>query len=142
MVPGLPLLLFGCVDVFRPRADSDDIAGNPVQDRQRCEHAEHERRLHLRLDVEQRGQEAVLDCDLDRLDHPHWKHAPALDRPQVSRHRRAARESRIEHVRRGDRILNGEIDADAADRRHRVSRVADAQESRTIPFAQAVDFNG
>jgi hypothetical protein len=40
---------------------------------------------------------------------------------------------------RGDRVLNREIDADAADRRHGVRRIADAEQARPVPLAQPID---
>ena len=57
--------------------------------------------------------------------------------PDLARAQRAG-----EPVRRRDRILDGEIDADAADRRHRMRRVADAQEARPVPLPQPVDLHG
>src|SRR5581483_3323542 len=38
----------------------------------------------------------------------------------------------------GDGVLDGEVDADAADRGHRVGGVADAQHARRVPAPQAV----
>jgi hypothetical protein len=45
-------------------------------------------------------------------------------------------------VRCGDRILNGEVDADASDRRHRVRRIADAQQPGPVPLRQPIDLHG
>jgi hypothetical protein len=45
-------------------------------------------------------------------------------------------------VGRGNGILDGEIDPDAADRRHGVGGIADAQQPRSIPPTQAIDANG
>ena len=39
-----------------------------------------------------------------------------------------------EEVGRGDRVLDREVDADAADRRHGVRGVADAEQARPPPF--------
>src|ERR1700692_614667 len=47
-----------------------------------------------------------------------------------------------ENICGGDGVLNGEIDADAADGRHGVGGVADAEESAAGPVAQAVDGDG
>src|SRR6185369_13036914 len=38
----------------------------------------------------------------------------------------------------GDRVLNREVDADATDRRHRMSGVADAQQPRAVPRSQTI----
>ena len=45
-------------------------------------------------------------------------------------------------IRGGDRVLDREIDADAADRRHRMRGVADAQKPRPVPKRQPVDRDG
>jgi hypothetical protein len=47
-----------------------------------------------------------------------------------------------ENVGSRDGILHGKVDADAADRRHRVGGVTDAQQPGPIPLAQAIDANG
>ena len=52
-----------------------------------------------------------------------------------------ATQYRSKNVCGGDGVLNGEIDADAADRRHGVRAIADAQQAGTRPFAQAIDAN-
>ena len=55
--------------------------------------------------------------------------------------RRSGPQRRRQDVRRRHGILDGEVDADAADRRHRVRGVADAQESRAVPPGEAVHAN-
>src|ERR1700686_2050007 len=47
-----------------------------------------------------------------------------------------------ENICGGDGVLNGEIDADAADGRHGVGGVADAEEAAAGPVAQAIDGYG
>ncbi len=42
----------------------------------------------------------------------------------------------------GHRVLHGEIDADAADRRHRMRGVADADQPRPPPLPQPIDRHG
>ena len=51
----------------------------------------------------------------------------------------AARERAGEDVGGGDRVLDGEVDADAADRRHRVRRIADRQQPGPVPAGQPVE---
>ena len=53
-----------------------------------------------------------------------------------------ASEFRDQDVGGGDGILDREIYADAADRRHRMRRVADEQQSRPAPFRKAIDRDG
>jgi len=47
-----------------------------------------------------------------------------------------------ENICGGDGVLNGEIDADAADGRHGVGGVADAEQAAAGPVAQAIDGDG
>ena len=56
--------------------------------------------------------------------------AAALHGAKVAHGDVAVHEFGGEHVRCRDGVLNREIDADAADRRHRVRRVADAEQAR------------
>ena len=46
-----------------------------------------------------------------------------------------------EQTRGGDGILDREIDAHSADRRHGVRGIADAEQSVARPLAQAIDFH-
>lgn len=53
----------------------------------------------------------------------------------------AAQQRFGEDVGGGDRILNGEIDSDSAGGRHGMGSVADAEQSRSMPSAKAVDLD-
>ena len=55
---------------------------------------------------------------------------------------RPARAAPASMIRGRHRVLNRQVDADAADRRHRVRRVADAQQPGPLPVAQPVDLHG
>jgi hypothetical protein len=82
-------------------------------------------------------------ADLHRLRRLGRPEAPPPHRVEVVlRDRAAAREPRGEQVGGGDRVLDREVDADASDRRHRVRRVADAEEARLAPVEQPVDGDG
>ena len=70
---------------------------------------------------------------------------------QRRRRRTASRSSAVdgavaqlgrEQVGRRDRVLDREVDADAADRRHRVRRVADAEQPGLRPLREPVDADG
>jgi hypothetical protein len=52
-----------------------------------------------------------------------------------------ARERAGEDVGRGDRVLDREVDADAADRRHGVGGIADRQQARPVPAGQPVELD-
>ena len=53
--------------------------------------------------------------------------------------RRVAGAERAELVGGGDRILDRHVDAHAADRRHRMRRIANADKPRPAPFSQPID---
>jgi hypothetical protein len=46
-----------------------------------------------------------------------------------------------QQVRRRDRILDRQVDADPADRRHRMGRIADAQQPVAPPARQMADLH-
>jgi hypothetical protein len=87
------------------------------------------------------AQEIVLCEDLQPLCCARWKHPAPLHAGQHFDADLACAQGTGKPVRRRHRILDGEIDADAANRRHRMRRVADAQQSRPVPFPQTVDFH-
>ena len=68
---------------------------------------------------------------------PGREQAAGADGVELVRRRGAAREGRAEQVGRRDRVLDGEVDADAADRRHGVGGVADAEQAGPVPRARA-----
>ena len=74
---------------------------------------------------------------LEPLHDARRKFAAALHLVEVAQPRHALSQDRRQDVRRRDRVLDREIDADAADRRHRMRRVADAQQARAAPSASA-----
>jgi len=65
----------------------------------------------------------------------------ALKNPRAIDKKMVAAQRAREQVRGGDRVLDRQVDPDAAHRRHRVCRVADAEQSRTVPIAQAVHLH-
>ena len=67
------------------------------------------------------------------------KHAPLLHTAEVILAQHPGRERLPQDVRRRDRVLHREIDADAADGRHGVRGIADAQKARAVPAIQPVD---
>src|SRR5215469_8867877 len=54
---------------------------------------------------------------------------------------RSSEQARRQDIGGGDRILHREIYPDTADRRHRMRGIADAQQPRPMPDAQAIDRN-
>ena len=64
------------------------------------------------------------------------RQSSAIDVLLPSRHRPG------EDVRRGDRVLDGEVDADPADRRHGMGGVADREQAGPVPGRQPVELDG
>ena len=81
--------------------------------------------------------EPVLQKDLESLRRPRRKRAAGLYRLQSRIGDPAVGEPRSQNIGGGNRVLDREIDADAADRRHCMSGVADAEEARPVPYPQA-----
>jgi hypothetical protein len=82
------------------------------------------------------GEHAVLDRDLE----PDARGAPAPRRGRRSS--AGARAVPARAGRRRDRVLDCEVDSAAADRRHCMGRVADAQHARRAPALEPVDHPG
>ena len=100
--------------------------------------AHDQRRLQRLVTRLQRGiDDVVLDHDLHPLRHPHRKRAPPLHGIEFVLRRATACQFRSQQVCGRDRVLHREIDADAADRRHRMRGVADAKQPRQCPALAA-----
>ena len=84
-------------------------------------------------------EDAVLDEHLQPLRQAGRELAPALHLAQRVGPDAAGPQRGGEEVGRRDRVLDGEVDADAADGRHGVGRVPDAQQAGPIPPPQAID---
>src|SRR5580658_141879 len=126
-----------------PEAHADQPRGNAAQHRPGAQQAKRQRQGRgIGGAAEDPTDHAILDDELHALDDPRRQNAPLLDRAQALDRDRAAAERRRQDIRRRDRVLDGEVDADAADRRHGVGGVADAQQPRPIPAAQAIDRDG
>ena len=81
------------------------------------------------------ADDALLHEELHRLHHLGRPFAPRLHLgKQLAGHAPLAQRL-PENIGGGDRVLNGEIDADAADRRHGVGRIADAEQPRPATSA-------
>ena len=83
----------------------------------------------------------VVDHDLKALGDASGKFAAALDVREREFGDEAGFECGREDACGGYRVLNGEVDADAAYRRHGVGGVADAEQAGTVPAGEAVDLD-
>ena len=101
-----------------------------------------ERRLRRGGAAQHVADDAILDRHLNALRHARRRFAAALYGTQIVQRGAALAQSRHQDVRRGDRVLDRQVDADAADRRHRMRRIADAQQPGTKPGVQPVHRDG
>jgi hypothetical protein len=88
---GSPALL---LEVDGPDAEGDDAGGEVAEDRQ----AEERGRRERRVGIESPGDDPLLDEGLDRLDHPSWPLASALDPGQVAQPQPAGQKRAAQHV--------------------------------------------
>ena len=84
----------------------------------------------------------MMNEDLDALNQASRPFAPHLHFAQIVHGNRTVPQFFREQVRRRDRILDGEIDPNAASRRHGMRRIADAKQSFATPIEQTIDLNG
>ena len=104
-----------------------------------CKESEEQRGLQLIRTAEDPRDDPSLNQHLEPLGDARGELTPPLHQAQVVRGEPPQAQGFGEQVRRGDRVLDREVDADAADRGHRVGGVPDAEQARPVPPAQAVD---
>ena len=106
--------------------------------RQRLKQAQRPRRHRRGAAGGEHGrQHIVLHEHLDGLRHPGREHAAVLMAAILVVADGTGGEARRQDVRRCHRVLDREVDANPADRRHGVCCVADAQQPRPRPFFAA-----
>ena len=130
------------LDVFRPHAKPDEPRRQSTQQRHSVEEAQHKRRLQGLLSREHAAHHAILDEQLNRLRHASRKFPAPLHRGHIRIAQRIVAQLRGKEIGGGDGVLDREIHADPADRRHGVGGVADAQQSRPAPLLEAIDLDG
>ena len=109
-------------------------AGSRLQWRKPTEQAQRPRWRHRSRAAEHPPDHLVLYDNLQPLRHPGWEFAPLLNRGKMIAGDSPRPQRLGENVGSRHRILDGEIDADSADRRHRMRGIADADQARAIPF--------
>jgi hypothetical protein len=127
--------------VLGPEAHAEHTRRDTAQRRKPLQELHHERRPWRGLAGEHVADDAILDEELEALRGARRPFAPLLHLVQDFERHRACAQLLPEDVGRGDGVLNGEVDADAADRRHGVRRIADAQKPRPRPALEAIDAN-
>ena len=127
--------------MFRADAEADEPRRDSPERWNFSQQAQGERRRERSGAAQHPGNDPALDGDLQPLRHARRPLAPLLDLAQaidgeVSLPQRFEKNVGCRHG-----ILDREIDADAADRRHGVSGVANAQQTRPMPIDQSVHTN-
>ena len=84
---------------------------------------------------------SILNRALHSLRHAGRPLTPLLDPLEVLGCQSPRTYRRSQQIRRRDRILDGQVDPDTTDRRHGMRRIADTEETRTIPLAQPINLN-
>ena len=93
--------------------------------------------------AEHATDDVVLYPHLQPLRPARWRLAPRLHAGQIGvRHMAGAERHGQQEIRRRHRVLDREVDADAADGRHGMSCVADAEQPRPVPSPETVHANG
>jgi len=128
--------------VFGTEADADQARGNSAKKGPSREKLEGPAQSEGFRTTENAADHTVLNNDLKPLGRPCWKRSPFLDGAKITLAGRSLQEHGTQNICCGYCVLNGKIDANAADWRHGVGRVANAQESRPPPTRQPVDSNG
>jgi len=83
-----------------------------------------------------------VNADLEELGDASGEFAAVLDAREGELGDKAGGEHRCENAGGRYGILNGEVDADAADGRHRVGGVADAEKAGAVPAGEVIDLDG
>jgi hypothetical protein len=126
--------------VLRPDAQGKEAGWNPPQQRPTRQHASRQRRALEPLRPKGWRDHIVLDHQLQPLGYAGRPLAAFLNETKRIETNRAFRKPRGKNVASSDGILHRKVYADPAYRRHRMSRITDAQKARLAPAFQPVDF--
>src|SRR5262249_30843643 len=118
------------LDVLGANADADHASRDPAQERPSLQQPERPRDTKETARREYPGEHAVLHEHLYALSQSGRQLTAALNALQIVNRRTALSQGPGQEVRRGNSILNGEVDADPTNGRHGVRRVADAGNTR------------
>jgi len=128
--------------MFGAEAHADEARWNSPEQRIPIEEAHGTRDLDRSLRLQCPDENGVLHDHLHPLSDSGREFSAPLNRLQLRSRRDPALQRLVKQVRCGHGILNGEVDADATNRRHGVRRVADAQQPRPMLLPQAIDADG
>jgi len=128
------------LDVLGLQAHADEASGEVLEAGNLCDDAKREWRVDRAGALKGAGEDAVGE-DLHSLGVSHGTLAVVLDSLQIVYGGAAGEDGLGEDVGGGDCVLKGDVDADAADRRHRMGRVADAEQAGGAPVLKTVYLN-
>ena len=133
------------MDVLRADAHADEACEQTTQKAEAPGETGKERRLHG-AGIAKKPIEYAVRLNLEELRDTGGKLAATLDAGEEGLGNACGghecEQGLGEDVGGGDGVLDGEIDTDAADRRHGVRGVADAEQARSVPLLEAVDLHG
>src|SRR5580765_1501832 len=112
-------------NVLRTKADPDHASGYSTQKWKHANQSQHEWQLERSGTSKHVPDHSVLYRDLHLLGGSRWKFAPALDQFKIRLTNTSSSELRNKNVGGRHRILNGQINPNAAHRRHRMCGIPD-----------------
>jgi hypothetical protein len=127
--------------VFGLKAEAYEAAGQALHAGEAGGEAEEDRRVQGAFGVEGAVHDVVRE-GLDALGAENGFDAVVLHPLQMMIGEGVGEERLGQDVGCGDRVLEGYVDADAADGRHGVGGIADAEEAGGPPFFKMVDLDG
>src|SRR6266704_1120598 len=113
--------------MLRTRSDSDEPSGNLSQDWKPFQKAKHKRQRIFEM-RSLASNHAAMNENLHCLNEPRRPFAARLHFAQIVHGNRTGSQFFREQIGSRNGILDSEIDADAACRRHRMRRIADAKQ--------------
>lgn len=123
-------------------SQSQHSSRNSTQDWKLPQQLEWQRKTPHRFAIAQSAaNKPTMRENLKPLSHLGWKFPAFLDLMEQYLADRPMQQGLRQDICRGNRVLDREIDAHSADRRHGMSTVPDAKQPRPRPPAKPVDRN-
>src|SRR5260370_1109124 len=126
--------------MLRAETHSDEPRRDALQERPAVDELENPRRLDV-VAAKDALDHVILDCNLHPLCRAGGEFAAPLRGGEVVVMCGWGGQWSGKNIGGGDRILNRQIDAHAANRRHRMGRVADAKQSWAPPTLEAIHYH-
>ena len=121
------------VNMLGPKSHPNHSRRNPAQHRPPSHQLQKSWKRRPLMTREQAADESILDENLQPLSHAGGKLAAGLDFAQRIDADWLSAQARGENIGGRDRVLNREVDSHPSDRRHRMRRIADAEQPGTKP---------